>query len=182
MITFHYGAMRGGKSAFLFKLVDVLREESVNVDVFTTIGDSIESRNGRSIFAIPTNGIDFIQWSNSHEGMETIIIDECQFLTEDQVFQLARLPHLNIHVFGIRVTMAGFPFKSSAALLSIADYFHPVTSKCESKGCNRQATMNLLYDEDGNLQRRWVPSTKKIADNRWKSVCPTCYWREFGIG
>lgn len=80
-----------------------------------------------------------------------VFIDEAQFLSEEQVWQLARaVDDLNVPVmsFGLRVDFQGKLFPGSAALLALADEMREVRTICH---CGKKATMVIRKDSDGNV-------------------------------
>jgi thymidine kinase len=78
-----------------------------------------------------------------------VLIDEAQFLTEKQVWELAKaVDSLNIPVmcYGLRTDFQGKLFPGSSALLSIADTLREIRTIC---WCGKKATMVLRLDEHG---------------------------------
>ena len=76
-------------------------------------------------------------------------IDEAQFLTKDQAWQLARVAdRLDVPVlaYGLRTDFRGELFEGSAALLAIADSLREVRTICE---CGRKATMVARLGPNG---------------------------------
>ncbi len=82
-----------------------------------------------------------------------IFIDEAHFMSEDQVWQLARaVDDLGVPImcYGLRVDFLGKLFPASAALLAIADEMREVRTICH---CGRKATMVVRKDADGGVQK-----------------------------
>ena len=78
-----------------------------------------------------------------------VLLDEAQWLSREQVWQLARaVDDLNVPVmaYGLRVDFRGELFPGSAALLALADELREVRTICH---CGRKATMVIRVDEDG---------------------------------
>ena len=70
-----------------------------------------------------------------------VLVDEAQFLSADQVWQLAAVvDRLNIPVmcYGLRTDFRGQLFPGSAVLLAIADNLREIRTICH---CGRKATM-----------------------------------------
>jgi thymidine kinase len=77
------------------------------------------------------------------------LIDEAQFLSRDQVLQLARIADeakIPVLCYGLRTDFAAELFPGSAALLGIADALVELKAVCD---CGRKSTMNLRVDEQG---------------------------------
>ena len=73
--------------------------------------------------------------------MNCILLDEAQFLSKEQVWQLAKVvDNLNIPVlcYGLRVDFQGELFPGSLVLLSIADEMREIKTICH---CGKKATM-----------------------------------------
>ena len=78
-----------------------------------------------------------------------MLIDEAQWLTRDQVWQLARaVDDLDVPVmcYGLRVDFRGELFPGSAALLALADEMREVRTICH---CGRKASMVIRVGADG---------------------------------
>jgi thymidine kinase len=76
------------------------------------------------------------------------MVDESQFLTRDQVFQLSDIVDtLNIKVtaYGLRTDFRGELFEGSAALMALSDHMSENTGVCAS---GRVANMVLRIGSD----------------------------------
>ncbi|MCX8508259.1 MAG: thymidine kinase, partial [Rhodobacteraceae bacterium] len=82
-----------------------------------------------------------------------VFLDEAQFLTADQVWQLARVVAdlgLPVMCYGLRVDFRGALFPGSAALLALADEMREVRTICH---CGKKATMVVRRGADGQALR-----------------------------
>ncbi|MCI8593714.1 MAG: thymidine kinase [Oscillospiraceae bacterium] len=78
-----------------------------------------------------------------------VIVDEAQFLSEDDVDYLTHLvDDLNLPVicYGLRADFKGDLFPGSKALLATADIIEEIKTIC---WCGRKATCNTRFDENG---------------------------------
>ena len=78
-----------------------------------------------------------------------VFVDEAQFLSKEQVWQLARfVDDYNVPVmcYGLRVDFRGKLFPGSAELLALADEMREVRTICH---CGKKATMVVRMDEQG---------------------------------
>lgn len=78
-----------------------------------------------------------------------VFVDEAQFLSETQVWQLARaVDDLNLPVmcYGLRVDFQGKLFPGSSTLLALADEMREVRTICH---CGKKATMVIRQGPDG---------------------------------
>ncbi len=105
-----------------------------------------------------------------------IFIDEAQFLSPDQVWQLARaVDDLGVPImcYGLRVDFRGKLFPGSAALLALADEMREVRTICH---CGKKATMVVRQDADGQALRDGAQV--QIGGNEtYVSLCRK-HWRE----
>lgn len=105
-----------------------------------------------------------------------VFIDEAQFLTKDQVWQLARaVDDLGVPVmaFGLRVDFMGELFPGSAALLALADEMREVRTICH---CGKKATMVVRKDANGTV----VTGGNQVQIGGNESYVSLCrrHWRE----
>jgi thymidine kinase len=99
-----------------------------------------------------------------------VLVDEAQFLTEAQVWQLAAVAdELSIPVlcYGLRTDFQGELFPGSAVLLGIADALVELKAVCH---CGRKATMNLRVSEDGNAVKEGA-QTEIGGNDRYLALC-----------
>ena len=85
----------------------------------------------------------------SERQVACVLLDEAQFLTKEQVRQLARVvDELNLPVlaYGLRSDFQGEPFPGSQYLLAWADVLIEIKTICF---CGSKASMNLRVDQKG---------------------------------
>ena len=104
------------------------------------------------------------------QPLHCVLIDEAQFLTKEQVFQLGDVADkLNIPVlaYGLRTDFQGEPFEGSKYLLAWSDNLKELKAICH---CGSKATMVIRTDEHGTPIRE---STQiQIGGNdRYVSMC-----------
>jgi thymidine kinase len=90
-----------------------------------------------------------IEASHRQRRVDCVFVDEAQFLTPDQVWQLARITdrvRIPVLCYGLRTDFRGELFPGSAVLLAIADSLREVRTICH---CGRKATMVLRRDPSG---------------------------------
>ena len=87
---------------------------------------------------------------NACSGFEYVFIDEAQFLSPEQVQELADMADtLDIFCYGLKTDFQGNFFPGSAALLRLAEEIHEVPGGlC---WCGAKATMNTRIDPEGNV-------------------------------
>ena len=92
---------------------------------------------------------DAIQKLNEEEKRHCVLIDECQFLSKEQVYQLTEVVdklHIPVLCYGLRTDFLGELFEGSRYLLSWADKLVELKTICH---CGRKANMVIRTDEHG---------------------------------
>ena len=160
-LYFNYSTMNAGKSTVLLQASHNYRERGMQTYLLTAQLDHragegrIASRIGISdkadTFDAATNLFEVLKKRLAAGPLACVFIDEAQFLSEDQVWQLARaVDDLKVPVmcYGLRVDFQGKLFPGSAALLALADEMREVRTICH---CGKKATMVVRQDEHGNV-------------------------------
>ena len=117
---------------------------------------------------------------NNFHTLNWVLIDECQFLTEEQVDQLSDVvDFLNIEVmcFGLRTDFQGKLFPASKRLFELADDIEEIKSTC--KCGNRKTSINARIDEEGNI----ITEGDQImvgGNEKYKSLCRRCWKDKIG--
>jgi len=187
-LYFYYSAMNAGKSTALLQSAHNYREQGMEVMLFTAGIDDrfgtgkISSRIGLMTDATTfDNQTDFFHAVNSaarHQSLACVLLDEAQFLSREQVDQLARVVDLiNIPVlcYGLRTDFLGELFPGSMRLLAIADKLKELKTVCS---CGRKATMTVRLDDHGNPVA--AGSQVEIGGNdRYESKCRRDYFALF---
>lgn len=105
-----------------------------------------------------------------------VLVDEAQWMTRDQVWQLARaVDDLNVPVmcYGLRVDFRGELFPGSATLLALADEMREIRTICH---CGKKATMVIRTDADGRALTEGA-QIEVGGNERYLSLCRR-HWRE----
>lgn len=104
-----------------------------------------------------------------------ILVDEAQFLSADQVDQLARVVDdfgINVVCYGLRTDFRTSLFEGSRRLLEIADTIDEVKSTCS---CGRKTIVNARVNSAGEIITEGA--VVEIGGNdRYVAVCRRC-WR-----
>ncbi|NDU99906.1 thymidine kinase [Pseudoroseicyclus tamaricis] len=183
-LFFHYSTMNAGKSTVLLQAAHNYREQGMEVLLLTAQLDTragegkIRSRIGIDQPALTWDeGTDlFALVAAERSGRACVFVDEAQFLTPAQVWQLARVvDDLNLPVmcYGLRVDFLGQLFPGSATLLALADEMREVRTICH---CGRKATMVVRKAADGTVMREGA-QIEIGGNDRYVSLCRR-HWRE----
>ena len=185
-LYFHYSTMNAGKSTLLLQASYNYRERGMDTFLITAklddragagrIGSRIGIGAEAEMFA-PGDDLFARLEARLNEGpVACVFVDEAQFLTPDQVWQLARaVDDLKVPVmcYGLRVDFQGNLFPGSATLLALADEMREARTICH---CGKKATMVVRQDEEGNVLRDG--DQVQIGGNEtYVSLCRK-HWRE----
>lgn len=179
-LYFYYASMNAGKSTNLLQASFNYRERGMATMLWTAAIDdrgadhAIESRIGLHADAcrfVP--GTDMwaeVSAAHARTPLACVLVDEAQFLSREQVWQLARVADeggIPVLCYGLRTDFRGELFPGSAVLLGIADALVELKAVCH---CGRKATMNLRVDGDGHAIRAGVQN--EIGGNdRYVALC-----------
>ncbi|MCB4861791.1 thymidine kinase [Sphingobium sp. PNB] len=184
-LYFYYSSMNAGKSTTLLQSSFNYRERGMETMLWTAAVDDrygrgrhgkgrIVSRIGldaqADLFDPATDLFAAIAARQARTPLSCVLIDEAQFLNEEQVWQVAAVcDRLNIPVlcYGIRTDFQGKLFEGSAALLGLADTLTEIKTICE---CGRKATMNLRVDAEGRPIREGE-QTEIGGNDRYVALC-----------
>jgi thymidine kinase len=185
-LYFNYSTMNAGKSTVLLQAEYNYRENDMQTYLLTAAIDNragvgrIASRIGigaeADLFDSSADLFDKIRSRHQQDNLACVFVDEAQFLTREQVWQLARVVDdlkLPVLCYGLRVDFRGELFPGSATLLALADEMREVRTICH---CGRKATMVIRQDQDGKalLDGEQV----QIGGNEtYVSLCRK-HWRE----
>lgn len=185
-LHFTYSAMNAGKSTMLLQSAHNYRERGMRVVLWTSVHHldedgvcaSIESRIGlkqkAQTYKSETNLFDEIIADHKATPLDAVFLDEAQFLTKEQVWQLADLAdetNLPVFCYGLRTDFQGELFEGSATLLAIADVLQEIRTICH---CGRPAIMTARIDPSGEIVRGG--NQIKVQKAEYISLC-RAHWK-----
>ena len=155
--------MNAGKSTSLLQSSHNYRERGMHTLVYTATarparrrqrcirgsGSTSDARH----FAPGTDLFREIDAEHGRQRVSCVLLDEAQFLTRQQVDDLAMVvDRLSIPVlcYGLRTDFRGELFEGSARLLALADELTELKTICH---CGRKATMVVRVGADGRAER-----------------------------
>ena len=178
--------MNAGKSTLLLQASYNYRERGMQTYLLTAaidgrVGDGvIGSRIGISasadIYDTGSDLFDLLRRRQKQGPIACVFIDEAQFLTKEQVWQLARAVDdlkLPVMCYGLRVDFRGELFPGSAALLALADEMREARTICF---CGKKASMVVRQDENGKA----ISDGEQVqigGNETYVSLCRR-HWRE----
>ncbi|EGQ8937962.1 thymidine kinase [Vibrio parahaemolyticus] len=186
---FYYSAMNAGKSTTLLQSSFNYQERGMTPVIFTAALDDrygvgkVSSRIGLQsdahLFRPDTNLYQEIAALHEVEKRHCILIDESQFLSKEQVYQLTEVVdklHIPVLCYGLRTDFLGELFEGSKYLLSWADKLVELKTICH---CGRKANMVIRTDEHGVA----IKEGDQVAiggNDRYVSVCRQHYKEALG--
>ncbi len=179
-LYFYYSSMNAGKSTALLQSSYNYRERGMNTLVLAPQLDNrygagkVTSRIGiesdARTFRPDVDLLALVEEYIIDEPLHCVLIDEAQFLTKEQVFQLGEVTdRLKIPVlaYGLRTDFQGEPFEGSKYLLAWSDNLKELKAICH---CGNKATMVVRFDASGNAVTEG--SQIEIGGNdRYVSMC-----------
>ena len=130
-----------------------------NVDIFATV-----------------ERINHVRMATLEKTIKWILVDECQFLTEEQVDELSDVvDYLNISVmcYGLRTDFKTKLFPASKRLFELADDIEEVKTSCE---CGKKASINARFNSNGTI----ITEGNQIlvgGDDLYRAICRKC-WKD----
>lgn len=180
-LYFRYGTMNSGKSLQLLAVAH--NYENCGMKVLLTMNSTSSSRDGLGVIKSRVKGfsrnVDYFLEDLTFKAIiefnpDCILVDEAQFLTEEQVKFLADVVSiLGIPVicYGIRTDFQGKLFTGSKALFELAHTIQEVVTVCN---CGSKTMINMRIDGNGNP----IFDGEQVhegAEESYKSVCYNCF-------
>lgn len=186
-LYFRYGTMGSAKTAMLLTSAYNFEERGISYMCMKPVIDTRDNKNViRSRIGIEracswiyadTNLYMEIRelLERGEELPEWILVDEAQFLTPEQVDQLAAVVDdfgCNVICYGLRTDFRSHLFDGSRRLFEIADTIDEVKSTCN---CGRKTIVNARTDSNGEMLTEGE-QVEIGGNDRYMAVCRKC-WR-----
>lgn len=190
-LYFRYGTMGSAKTAMLLTQAYNFEERGLSYICMKPVIDIRENRNViRSRIGIErecswiyndTNLYLLVKelFEETLDVPHWILVDESQFLTAEQVDQLAQSVDefgCNVVCYGLRTDFQSHLFEGSKRLFEIADTIDEIKSTCT---CGRKTIINARMDSEGNI----IMEGEQVeigGNERYMAVCRKC-WRNKNI-
>jgi thymidine kinase len=192
-LIFKYGVMGSGKSLHLLATAHNFEIHNIPFLVFKSEIDTRDGENvihSRALNERPCITISIydniykilIKYFESlfytgYDKPKWILVDEAQFLTRNQVEELAAIVdnfEINVICYGLRTDFRSNLFEGSKRLFELADSFEEIKSSCN---CNCKALINARIDGNGDI----VTNGEQIevgGDDRYNSICRKCFFQK----
>ena len=189
-LHFNFSTMNAGKSTALLQAAHNYAERGMDTMLLTAAIDDragegrIASRIGLSkpaeTFGARDDLLARIDARLERGQLACVFVDEAQFLSERQVWQLARVVDersVPVMAYGLRTDFLGKLFEGSATLMAIADELREVRTICH---CGAKATMVVRVGPDGRVMHEGA-QVEIGGNERYVSLCRR-HWSETMAG
>ena len=184
-LYFKYGAMGCSKTAQA--LITKFNYEERGMRVLL-MKPSIDNRDGETIIksridlsaeAVTVSQLQdlYALYKERYTGCNVIIVDECQFLTPNQVDELSQIVidyNIPVLCFGLATDFLTHLFPGSRRLFEIAESISEIKSVCR---CGAKATVNARMDDYGNIVYRGEQVVLG-GNDRYIAMCRKCWLKK----
>lgn len=184
-LYFRYGTMGSAKTALLLTMAYNFEERGMQYVCLKPATDTREAKNViRSRIGIerdcewifPESDLYSFVAEREPAGIlpEWVLIDEAQFLSPQQVDQLARAVddyNINVICYGLRTDFQTHLFEGSRRLFEIADSIDEIKSTCS---CGRKTIVNARIDSRGEI----VTQGEQVeigGNDKYMAICRKCW-------
>lgn len=176
-LTFYYSSMNSGKSLALLTKNHMLKEKDQKTVLIKpsidTRTEKISSRIGIEedcIVVRPDENILSVLENKTDLEFDFILVDEAQFLTKEQVWQLATLVDyydFTVICYGLKLNWQGDFFEGSGELMKIADDLIQMDSICK---VTRQSAMFHVKKggSDSAVETGYEDMYDTVSRKQWK--------------
>lgn len=182
--------MNAGKSTTLLQSSYNYQEREMNTLVYTAAIDDrfgvgkVTSRIGISqdaqLFHKESDLFSEIEQHLQQQPLHCILVDEAQFLTKQQVYQLSEVVdklHIPVLCYGLRTDFQAELFEGSQYLLAWADQLEELKTICY---CGRKANFVLRLNQQGEVVRDGA-QIQIGGNDRYLSVCRLHYKEKIAL-
>jgi thymidine kinase len=181
-LTYVFSSMNSGKTLALLTKNFMLREKGYHTLLIkpeldnrtSTISSRIGLKEKCLLIGENQSIIDSISKVTGYEYrngfVHYILVDEAQFLTNDQVWELSDLVdyyNINVICYGIKINWKGELFEGSKALLTIADELQQMDSFCKETG-NPALFHHKIGGSDAAIETGYEETYETVSRKIWK--------------
>lgn len=183
-LYFRYGAMNCGKSTNLLQVAHNYEERDMSVllmkpSIDTKANDNVISRIGAKRKVDHLIGSEerlYNYLSMNTDNISCILVDEAQFLSENQVeelFAFTKLKNIPVICFGLKTDFRSMLFPGSKRLFELADELEELYTICR---CGKKARFNgRIVDGEFTMDGEPVAIDGTV---QYESLCGECYLKK----
>jgi len=189
-LRFVFGVMGSSKSLRLLATAHDFDEKEIPILVLKPSADTrdgkdkVKSRAGleRNCITIEPNvnlftsinEYNHIKMAELKEPLKWILVDECQFLTEEQIDQLSDVVdflNVNVTCYGLRTDFKSKLFPATKRLFELADEIEEIKTSCK---CGEKASINARFSTGGEI----ITEGNQIlvgGNDLYHAICRKCW-------
>jgi thymidine kinase len=184
-LFFRYGAMNSGKSTALLQVAHNYEERGmktvlVKPEIDSKGDEKVVARIGisRAVDILAGQNTNLREEVNNKSKVHCVLVDEAQFLTEqqiDQLFELTVKDNIPVICFGLRTDFQTKLFPGSKRLFALAHSLEELKTICR---CGKKAMMNARKINDVFVfegEQVAIDGSDKVT---YESLCGNCYFDE----
>ena len=194
-LYFYWGCMGSGKSLQLLATAYNFQERGIP---YVILKSEVDTRDGEgvihsralgdkscTVISKDLNLFELVSKVCQKDDMffrprvKWILVDEAQFLTPEQVDQLAAVADMlgiSVMCFGLRTDFQTHLFPGSKRLFEVADDLIEIKSSCS---CDTKTMFNARIDSEGNVVTEGA-QVEVGGDDRYLALCRKCYYERTG--
>lgn len=159
---------RGMKVLLLKPAVDNRDGETITKSRIGLQAQALAVRDDEDLYAL---------YKRTYSACNVVIVDECQFLTPEQVDELGQIVidfDVPVLCFGLATDFTTHMFPGSKRLFEIAESISEIKSVCK---CGAKATVNARMDDHGNI----VFKGEQVClggNDRYVAMCRKCWLKK----
>lgn len=159
---------RGMKVLLLKPAVDNRDGETITKSRIGLQAQALAVRDDEDLYAL---------YNRTYSACNVVIVDECQFLTPEQVDELGQIVidfDVPVLCFGLATDFTTHMFPGSKRLFEIAESISEIKSVCK---CGAKATVNARMDDHGNI----VFKGEQVClggNDRYVAMCRKCWLKK----
>ena len=190
-LYFRYGTMNSSKTANLLMSAHNYQSQGKKIifikpNIDDRFGQNIiSSRIGIDVIADHVidrdfNLIDCFDENNYYQNVMCVFVDECQFLSANNVEQL-RVISLRIPVicYGLRTDYQSNLFEGSKRLMELADSIEEIKTICVT--CNKKSIINAKFHVENGSKKIIKSGAESIdlgSEEKYQSMCYSCWYND----
>lgn len=179
-LYFRYGAMNCGKTSSLLQVAHNYEEQGMSIVLIKPLVDTkgedrVVSRIGLERQVDILLSSDDIVSDKIINKPNAIIVDEAQFMTQEQIDELYKITKeqdIPVLCYGLRADFQMVGFSGSTRLLQIADDIEELKTICK---CGEKATQNLRKVNGEPVFNGNQVEIDNNASIQYIGVCGKCY-------
>jgi len=189
-LYYRYSTMNAGKSMEVIKVAHNYEERGKRV---LALVPGIDDRFGKGMITSrigpqreativneETNILEIFMRENNRDPIDCVVVDECQFCTEQQIEQLKELSlKVTVLCYGLLTNFKTKLFEGSKRLVELADSLQELKSVCS---CGKKANVNARMLNGKLTTNGDTVAIEKQNNITYQPMCYDCYSKLLKMG